>query len=645
MTVHELEEYSPFGFYNIRDQLKNVIYKQTEEAASKGDILRDKIKSMDDLEKRRDFIREKLLESLGGLPSFDTPLNPNTTGIINCDGFRIEKVIFESRPKVYITANLYIPEEIKYPTGTVLFLCGHHECAKHESEYQIVCRYLVRAGLVVLAQDPVGQGERFSYYEKSIKNTTVTWGIYEHDYAGMQCWPLGDASARYFLHDAMRGIDYLRTRSEVNPDRIGVTGNSGGGTQTALMMICDTRIAAAAPATFITSRIAHLYTGGPADAEHIWPGMSIYGFDHEDMIISMAPKPVLVLAATSDFFPIEGTRHTVKRAKRIWEICKKPNNLELFEDNSIHKYTCAMAKAAAEFFSKHLINKKISPTDEEIEPIEPSCLWCTKSGQVRGELNGARFIYEENCIRLEEIERQRKSMPYNQRMEIALKWLKEKVLYNRKPCGYNYRELMSAQIDELIIQTYIWRAQEGIFNYGIVFKNYQYAREEIPITIAIWDGGTTQIQSHIRWIREVCDSGRAVMVVDTTGVGNILPNSLRNTPPLDFYGVIFTLINDLMWLGDSMAALRTYDVLRAIELVQQLPGILGSDIQLYAYGRQGLYAQLAAALNNSIEDIDVVGGIESFTKFVRSRHYDRYDIASIIFPGILKYFDLPDINK
>ncbi|NSW89118.1 MAG: acetylxylan esterase [Firmicutes bacterium] len=649
MTVQELEQYSPsIGFYDVKDQLRSVIYKLTEEAASTGNAIRDAINNIDELEKRKAFIREKLIESLGGLPPSDTPLNPQITGVIHCNGFRIEKVIFESRPKVFVTANLYVPDGVEYPVGAVLFLCGHHERAKHEDEYQIVCQYLVRAGLVVLAQDPIGQGERFSYYEKSINSTTVRWGIYEHDYAGIQCWPVGDASARYFLHDAMRGIDYLCTRSEVDPDKIGVTGNSGGGTQTALMMICDPRIAAAAPATFITSRIAHLYTGGPADAEHIWPGMSVYGFDHEDMIISMAPKPVLVLAATSDYFPIEGTRWTVERAKRFWEMYGKIDNIELFEDNSPHKYTQSMAKKAAEFFSKHLLSRKTLPIlqeDEEIRPIESSRLWCTNSGQVRGEMQGARFIYHGNCNRLDEIEKQRETIPEDQRRKMAIKWLKEKVYYNRKPCEYNCRHLMVTQVDELVVQASMWWTQEGIFNYGVLFRDYQFIGEDLPATIAVWDGGTTQIQPHIKWIRDTCNLRRAVMVLDTSGVGNILPNSFRSMPPLDFYGVIFKLVNDLMWLGDSMATLRTYDVLRAIEVVQQFPGIKKGDVHLYAYGRQGLYAQLAAALNESIKDLEVVEGIGSFTSLVKSRYYDRYDIMSIILPGMLKYFDLPDIDR
>ncbi|NLC67670.1 MAG: hypothetical protein GX754_02555 [Clostridiaceae bacterium] len=285
--MHQLEKrFENWWFYDFKDLLKNFVYKRSDEAFARGDAGHDAIKTREDLERRAAYMREKFIEALGGLPPGDTPLNPKITGRIDCDGFRIEKVIFESRPRTYVTANMYIPGGITAPRGAVLFLCGHHEQAKHADEYQVVCRYLVKAGLVVLAQDPIGQGERLSYYDKETGKTRVAWGVREHDYAGCQCWPMGDCIARYFVHDAMRGIDYLCTRPEVDPSRIGVTGNSGGGTQTSLMMMCDPRIAAAAPATFLMNCQANMYTGIPQDSEQLWPGLTAIGFDHEDILIS-----------------------------------------------------------------------------------------------------------------------------------------------------------------------------------------------------------------------------------------------------------------------------------------------------------------------------------------------------------------------
>ena len=139
--------------------------------------------------------------------------------------------------------------------------------------YQEVCQYLVQAGLVVLAQDPIGQGERCSYYEKDLDRKLVDSGTDEHSYAGLMCLPLGNGIARYFVHDIIRSVDYLCTRPEVDASRIGITGNSGGGIQTALAMVCEPRLAAAAPANFIMNRRTYMYSGQGQDGEGVWPGV------------------------------------------------------------------------------------------------------------------------------------------------------------------------------------------------------------------------------------------------------------------------------------------------------------------------------------------------------------------------------------
>ena len=242
----ELDRYA-FGYAYPGSQLKDHIYERSHRLFSAGDAQRDGIGTADAVRQRQEDIRRLVIAGLGGLPPADTPLNPRVTGTVEGDGFRIEKIIFESQPRHYVTANLYLP--LNRPAGrtaAVLFLSGHHNTAKVVPEYQNVCQTLVRAGLVVLAPDPVGQGERLSYFEPDTKNNPVGVGTRDHDYAAAQGRFLGDTLARYMLHDAMRGIDYLISRPEVDAAKIGVTGNSGGGTQTSLVMLADPRVAAAA---------------------------------------------------------------------------------------------------------------------------------------------------------------------------------------------------------------------------------------------------------------------------------------------------------------------------------------------------------------------------------------------------------------
>ncbi|WP_127587890.1 acetylxylan esterase [Paenibacillus koleovorans] len=639
MRIKELEQYT--GFYDFRDQLKRWVYERSLEAFRAGDSSRDAVGDVQELERRQAWIRQQFLHSIGGLPEEAPSLEPDLTGTIPCDGYRIEKVLFHSRNKTAVSSNLYIPDGLDAPTGAVLFLSGHFEMAKHHPDYQCVCQHLVRAGLVVLAIDPIGQGERLSYYEPAASAALIRGGVAEHDHVGSQCLLLGDSLARYFLHDAMRAVDYLCTRPEVDPARIGVTGNSGGGTQTSMMMLADPRIAAAAPATFIMNRRTYLYAGGAQDAEQIWPGFSSAGLDHEDILLAMAPKPVLVLAVKYDFFPIEGTRETVDRTRRFWEMYGREANLRYVEDTWTHRYTEKLARAAAQFFSEHLLRRDAA--SGAIRPMEPAELWCTGSGQVHGA--DSRKVYHENIDRAAQSSLYRAGLQPEARRDRALGWLRDKVLANREHGELNPRlNMVKGYLDELSVYNAAWWSQKGIMNYAWIFRSVHLANETLPVTIAVWDGGTHSMQAHIGWIRTRCAQGYSVMVLDVSGVGILQPHALSNRDTLDFYEIIHKLACDLIWLNDSLAAVRVNDVLRAVDVVKELPLMDYTQVQVYAYGKYGVYGLLAASLDERIEAVSWEKPLSSYEELVRSQYYDSRDISSILLPGILSYCDLPELR-
>ncbi|MBA2482021.1 MAG: prolyl oligopeptidase family serine peptidase [Planctomycetes bacterium] len=638
MQVFELEGHSPW-MYEVQPQLRGHVHARSLRAFAAGDAARDAIRDRAALEQRQKRVRASFIASLGGLPAMDTPLDAQVVGEERGDGFRVQKIIFQSRPKVYVTANLYLPDGISGRTGAVQFVCGHAREAKHWPQYQLVMHCLVKAGLVVLAQDPIGQGERVSYRERGLEaESTVEWGCPEHDYAGAQCLPLGDNIARYFLHDSMRGIDYLRSRPEVDPDRIGVTGNSGGGTQTAMMMLADPRIAAAAPGTFIMNRRTYLLCGGAQDAEQIWPGFSAEGFDHEDILLAMAPKPVRVLAVTYDFFPIEGTRETVARCRRLWELAGKPANLDLVEDQQIHNYTPKLAQASAAFFSRHLLGKEVVVDPASITTFPPQRLWCTPTGYVRDHFPDARAVHEHNRDRLAELQRARQQSGSR---KAAVEWLRGRVMRDRTPCDLNPRIYGAYEHDDLSITASLWWSQADILGHGMLFRTHASASagKTLPVTIAVWQDGTACLRPHLAWIRATCAAGRAVLVLNTSGVGALAaPNS---TAP---FGPLHKLCTDLIFLGDDLALMRTFDTLRALDMVAQWPGVSASDLRVYAHGREGIYGRLAAVLDQRIAACEVVDGTPSVADWVGARHYDAARIYDVVVSGLLKYADLSELE-
>ncbi|MGN7384969.1 Predicted dienelactone hydrolase [Chlamydia abortus] len=655
--IQELEQYK-CTLYDTRDQLKLHIFDRADRAFAAGDHDRDSIVDIAGLQARQAAIREAFLTVIGGLPPSDAPLNARTTGKTQAVGYSVENVIFEPRPGHYVTANFYLPDEREERCAAVLFLCGHEYEAKHSPYYHQVCLRFVQAGFSVLAIDPIGQGERLAFVD--FPAGEPIWGTQEHQLFGAQCYPLGDSIARYFVHDAMRAVDYLQQRPEIDATRIGVTGNSGGGTQTAMLMVCDERLAVAAPATFIMNRRQYMHAGGVQDAEQVWPGLSAQGFDHEDLLLAFAPKPLLVLAVQYDFFPIEATRRTVDRCRRFWEMSGKAGELLLIEDQSTHRYTDRLAVAAARFFSWHLAGRGAkpfpdtlaAPEPEPLSPVPAERLLCTASGQVRRDWPAARTVRDENAARCERLRRMRAGLAPESRRVRALGWLRERVCGPRTCCELNPRRIGVGEADGLRVEYLLWWSQRDLMNSGYLFHadgtdgaDCRVAERYRPVTVALWPGGTSRLSRHWPWIRQTCAQGRDVLVLNVSGVGPHEPHAIYGKPAHRFFGVMHKLTDDLLWLGDSLAALRTYDTIRCLDVLAHLGEWPDEPADFYTDGRYGMYVQLAAMLDKRIGRITGRDLLGSISDWVEMLHYEEEDVMSLVFPGILQYLDLGELAR
>lgn len=208
--------------------------------------LTEGLKTADDWRKRISEARAALDAVIGPFPE-RTPLNPRILGTVRKDGYTIEKIVFESMPGFYVTNCLFIPSHRSAKAPAILYLSGHTAEAFRNPRYQQLVLNFVSKGFIVLAMDPVGQGERLQYYDPGTRKSLAGGSTAEHSYFGKQCFLTGASAARYFTWDGIRAIDYLVSRPEVDPERIGVTGLSGGGTQTSYIAAMDNRVAAAAP--------------------------------------------------------------------------------------------------------------------------------------------------------------------------------------------------------------------------------------------------------------------------------------------------------------------------------------------------------------------------------------------------------------
>jgi len=269
---------------------------------------------------RQAKVRKQILSLVGTLPE-RSPLNPRTLGSTKADGFRIDKVLFDSQPGFPVTALLYVPDGApaagKRPA--ILMSPGHSPAGK-AGDYPTAAIF-ARNGFIVLSYDPIGQGERLQYPDPAKPDASLaSRPTGEHGEASLQPMLIGDTFALYVLWDAMRGIDYLAQLPEVDQKHIGAFGCSGGGAMTALTGALEPRLAAIGVACYTTSFDTLLPSIGPQDGEQSSPRFISSGLDFPDWIELAAPRPYAVVATYSDMFPFAGARATVIEARRFYAL-------------------------------------------------------------------------------------------------------------------------------------------------------------------------------------------------------------------------------------------------------------------------------------------------------------------------------------
>ena len=387
----------------------------------------EKIKTVADCEKwiadRKAFFKKQL----GGFPK-RTPLNPQIVGELSGDGYRVEKILFESRPGHHVTGNLYLPKQ-GGPYPAVLIPCGHSHNGKASGWYQRMGILLARNGMAALCYDPIGQGERYQALDPKHEHETFPFlgskravphprvrflCTIEHTLMGQGCILLGSNVAQFRIWDGMRAIDYLQSRDDIIADKIGCTGNSGGGTLTSYLMALDDRIVAAAPGCYLTTFRRLIETKGPQDAEQSIFGQIGFGMDEPDYVMMHAPQPTLILSPTRDAtFDIDGAWDLFRQSKRFYTRLGVPEQVSLCEPDTPHGMYPQVRQATTRWMSRWLLGeeKAIAEfdwsalpdpiSDEKLRELSEGDwtqeeLYCTPEGQVML-MEGERSVFEINA--------------------------------------------------------------------------------------------------------------------------------------------------------------------------------------------------------------------------------------------------------
>ena len=271
-------------------------------------------------------LKEKVRKTFQ-FPAVKCPLNPRVTGREQFDGFILEKIVIDSRPAFPVTMNLYLPEKID-------------------------------GKIPALIIDPIHQGERLQCTPDKDSGLCNM-----HNRFNRKLKSMGDNFCNWRIYDAIRGLDYLLTRPEIDPDRIGVAGNSGGGTMTTLVNACEERFAAAAPSCYITRWQRNVENELPVDAEQIPPAFAANGGEMADLLLAAAPRPLLILGQKDDFFDIRGTSEVYQEVRRIYELLGYADRVRFFAGPCGHGLSIHNRNEIYKFYAEYL---NISGVD---------CLW------------------------------------------------------------------------------------------------------------------------------------------------------------------------------------------------------------------------------------------------------------------------------
>jgi cephalosporin-C deacetylase-like acetyl esterase len=535
-------------------------------------------------DQRKTIVRRKILDLMGGLPENQGPLDVKQFGTLKGEGFHIEKLAYQSLPGFWVTANLYVPETGNGPFPAVLLTPGHEATGK-QSQYSFGAN-LARSGIIALAIDPLGQGERLQYFDAAKKASTIGGSTGEHGEANIPAMLIGEDIARYFVNDGMRGVDYLITRKDVNADRIGALGCSGGGTATAYLAALDDRIKVAGVACYITSFHELLPSAtGVQEAEQSIPHFIERGLDFADWVELFAPKPYAIISTTDDMFPFEGARQTYEEVKRIYQLYGAQDKLQWITGPGGHGNLGPISPRILGFFLHHLAGGPAGDAAFTVmRPQHPEDLLCTPTGQISTSLRGETVA---------------------------------SIVGAHAP-----KHAASANLREDI------RTLAGITADPREGYRPSSGNKAAVLMLGALPGD----------IDRLTKSGHIVVALEP-----------RPSPPgteglkSPYLGPFNLLSLRAFLVGKTILGLRVEDTIHAMDELSARPDVDASAITVYGNGAMGPVVLHAAVLDSRIRRVVIEHSLDSYRAILDQPLHQS--VSEVLIPGVLRKYDIGDLTK
>jgi len=568
---------------------------------------------------------------IGELPPEKSPLNARVTGIVECDGYRIEKVIFESRPNHRVAANLYVPTKGTGPFPGVAVPCGHSANGKAYGLYQSAGALLAINGFVALVYDPICQGERHQLLKAPRHGTTT------HAMLNAGSLLVGRSVVGYEAWDGIRSIDYLLSRPEVDKTKpVGLTGNSGGGTQTTFLMALDDRVGPAAPSCYVMRKQRKYETLGPADGCQHLPGEVALGIDHVDYFWMRAPKPTLILAAKKDFFDFNSTQDAAAEAKRLYAVLGKPEQTGLTSYDGKHAFVRPLREAATGWMRRWIMNDATPVVEPKLKLQTDKAIQATKTGQVVTAFKNESTVQQMNIARAKKTAAQRKRFWENNKKKclaeikglIGSSQERKKATVTKTGTinrdGYRIEKLVIGREGQLPMPSLLFVPA------GDVAKR--------PATVYVDGRGKSRDAAVGGQVEKLVRAGRIVLSIDVLGFGETADRGSK----AKYQNSEHRVANLAMHIGRPLLGQRVDDILTAADMLTARKDV--KEIDLVGIRRAGPVVLHAAALDERFGLVTLRESINSWTDDVVGKPLNR-DLLGYVVPGALLKYDLPDLVR
>jgi hypothetical protein len=565
---------------NMRKYLSETSGKITAAALSE-------IKNLEDWQREKDQRRTNLIEMLGlqdhlNTSARETPMMVKK-GTIQEEGFRIEKLYYESLPNLFVAANLYVPEGLDEPMPAILYVCGHAHTQKHH--YQAHARTLALNGFVCLIIETIQRGEVKGEHLGAESLGWFHWYSKGYNPGGVEVW------------NGIRGIDLLVSLPEVDTERIGVTGISGGGSQSWYLPAIDGRIKASAAVAGAASLEGQICQRTIDDHCDCMMPINTYGIDFSDIGALIAPRPFLIAQTTGDgYYSIEAVRALYEKIKPIYSHYDRLEHLTMIEAPGGHSYGAhdEFRSKIMAFFLQTLMNKDLGKNDSIL--IDLSKKWSDEDLKVYidgAPLTDLTTVIQDSFVKLAKppkIESIQNFMAYRNEVK---NFLTEKTFnaFPEKSVDLAIKIAFRAtDFGRHGTEIYSFVSEDG-WRLKLSFQRNLSPDKTGPLLVVLRN------PDEKRWDANSLASGvqekMNVAYFDARGIGET-----GWDPALQWH-----VRRAAAWTGQTLASMRVYDVLRCLEMVRQIGGVDAEQIYLAAQGEMAAVAPYAALLDGQVKGL------------------------------------------